>query len=130
MEEKMKTIQKSIKDLKAKFKSTKNIKKFPDISNWNTKNVTNMSGMFNFCENIENLPDISKWDTSRVTNMNKMFSNCTKLSSLPDIGKWNTSNLKEYNYTNNQGNNTIHLASNRIRPSISFYYLYRLFSLR
>ena len=40
MEEKMKTIQKSIKDLKAKFKSTKNIKKFPTQKNILTMETT------------------------------------------------------------------------------------------
>ena len=40
LEEKMKTIQKSIKDLKAKFKSTKNIKKFQNQKNFLTVDTT------------------------------------------------------------------------------------------
>ena len=40
LEEKMKTIQKSIKDLKAKFKSTKNIKKFQTQKNYLTVETT------------------------------------------------------------------------------------------
>ena len=47
-----------------------------DISNWNTKNVTNMSNMFYDCSSLNNLPDISKWDTKNVTNMIGMFSGC------------------------------------------------------
>ena len=40
LEEKMKTIQKSIKDLKAKFKSTKNLKKFQHQKNFLTVDTT------------------------------------------------------------------------------------------
>ena len=40
LEEKMKTIQKSIKDLKAKFKSTKNLKKFQHQKNFLTVETT------------------------------------------------------------------------------------------
>jgi len=59
----------------------------PDISKWDTSNVKNMSYMFS---NYYNLPDISKWDTSNVTNMNGMFYGC---KNTPDISKWNTSNV-------------------------------------
>ena len=44
-----------------------------------------MTGMFCKCTNLSNLPDISKWDTSNVTKMSFMFSKCSKLTSLPDI---------------------------------------------
>ena len=44
------------------------------------------------------LPDISKWNTNNVTNMRYMFYNCSSLSSLPDISKWNTNNVKYMNY--------------------------------
>jgi len=59
----------------------------PDISKWNTSNVNNMSYMFYKCNNI---PDISKWNTSNVTNMSYMFCGC---ENIPDISKWNTSNV-------------------------------------
>ena len=52
------------------------LKNLPDISKWDTKNVTNMSGMFSWCESLNNLPDISKWDTKNVTNMSDMFYGC------------------------------------------------------
>ena len=45
----------------------------PDISKWNTNNVTNMSYMFDYCESLISLPDISKWNTSNVTDMNSML---------------------------------------------------------
>ena len=50
----------------------------PDISNWNTQNVTNMSHMFFDCKSLLYLPDISKWNTINVTNIEKMFDCCNK----------------------------------------------------
>ena len=44
-----------------------------------------MSGMFNRCDELSSLPDISKWDSKNITNINEMFSSCNKLFSLPDI---------------------------------------------
>jgi surface protein len=52
-----------------------------------------MSGMFYDCSSLLSLPDISKWDTSNVSDMSCMFSGCKQLLSLPDISKWNTSNV-------------------------------------
>jgi surface protein len=51
--------------------------------------------MFSDCELLSSLPDISKWNTQNVTNLNRMFSNCISLSSLPDIAKWNIQNVTE-----------------------------------
>ena len=75
------------------FKGCDKLISLPDISNWDTKNVTNMSGMFCMCNLLSSLPDISNWDTKNVTKMIGMFYNCYKLSSLPDISKWNTKNV-------------------------------------
>ena len=36
-------------------------------------NVTNMIWLFRGCNSISSLPDISKWNTSNVTNMSGMF---------------------------------------------------------
>ena len=47
-----------------------------------------MSDMFYNCSSLSSLPDISKWDTKNITNMSCMFYNCSSLSSLPDISKW------------------------------------------
>ena len=65
----------------------------PDISEWDTSNVSNMSGMFYDCSSLLSLPDISKWDTSNVSDMSCMFSGCKSLLSLPDISRWNVSNV-------------------------------------
>ena len=47
-----------------------------------------MCYMFSCCFSLNSLPDISKWDTKNVTNMSCMFYNCYSLKSLPDISKW------------------------------------------
>ena len=75
----------------------------PDISKWNTTNVTDMSSMFNKGyvikqSSLSSLPNISKWNTSNVFNMSHMFSCCLSLTSLPDISKWNTFNVLSFNF--------------------------------
>ena len=47
-----------------------------------------MSHMFYGCSSLVSLPDLSKWNTANVTNMNSMFSDCSSLKSFPDISKW------------------------------------------
>ena len=54
-----------------------------------------MHKMFSECSSLISLPDISKWNTNNVTDMNGMFSRCSSLKSLPDISKWNTNNVKK-----------------------------------
>ena len=44
----------------------------PDVSKWNTSNVTDMDCMF--CEATNANPDVSKWDTSNVNLWNTLFS--------------------------------------------------------
>ena len=56
------------------FSECKTLISLPDISNWNTENVTDMSNMFNECSSLITLSDISKWNTENVTNMSSMFS--------------------------------------------------------
>ena len=55
-----------------------------------------MSGIFYWCSSIS-LPDISKWNTINVTDMSYIFYNCRALSFLPDISKWNTNNVANMN---------------------------------
>jgi len=49
--------------------------------------------MFEGCLSLSSLPDISLWNTNNVTDMSYMFEGCSLLSSLPDISKWNTNNV-------------------------------------
>ena len=51
-----------------------------------------MIQIFFGCSSLISLPDISKWNTNNVTNMEGLFANCSSLISLPDISKWNTNN--------------------------------------
>ena len=51
----------------------------PDISKWNTANVTNMSCMFYNCTSLLSLPDLMEWDISKVEDKKTMFTNCEKL---------------------------------------------------
>ena len=64
----------------------------PDISKWNTKNVTSLSHMF-YKSPLTIMPDMSKWDTSNVKNMKAMFSECEYICELPNISNWNTSKV-------------------------------------
>ena len=70
----------------------------PDISNWNTQNVTDMSEMLYECSSLISLPDISNWNTQNVTDMSNMFFGCSSLSSLPDISIWNTKCVIDMSY--------------------------------
>lgn len=60
-----------------------------DLSNFDTRNVTNMMGMF--YGNPYGKIIVSSFNTARVTNMMGMFAN-TYLSSL-NVGNFNTSNV-------------------------------------
>ena len=55
------------------FSYCSSLSSLPDISKWNTSNVTGMSGMFFGCSSLSSLPDISKWDINIVTDMSEMF---------------------------------------------------------
>ena len=63
-----------------------------NFSNFYTKNVINMSNMFYGCSSLTNL-DLSNFDTKNVTNMNKMFCDCVSLISL-DLSNFHTPNVK------------------------------------
>ena len=49
-----------------------------NLSNFDTKNVTNMRGMFSGCSSITNL-NLSNFDTKNVTDMSCMFDGCKSL---------------------------------------------------
>ena len=51
--------------------------------------------MFSDCSSLKSLPDISKWNTINVTNMKEIFSSCTSLRVLPDLSKWKTLNVND-----------------------------------
>ena len=55
-----------------------------------------MHSLFSECKSLKSLPDISKWNTYNVTDMSSMLFKCESLISLPDISKWNIKNLKKH----------------------------------
>ena len=91
------------------FNGCSSLISLPDISKWNTKNISGnhkmlygnsstnsiisdnykeyplendtggMNGIFGGCSSLKSLPDISKWDTKNVTNMDSMFNGCSSL---------------------------------------------------
>ena len=85
----------NVTDMSKIFDGCSSLSSLPNISKWNTNNVTNMNGMFAGCALLSSLPNISKWKTNNVTNMSKMFYGCSSLSSLPEISKWNTNNVTD-----------------------------------
>jgi surface protein len=70
------------------FSGCNSLTLLPDLSKWNTSNVTNMSYMFSACNSLISLPDISKWNINNATNMSYMFDRCISLISIPDLSKW------------------------------------------
>ena len=77
------------------FNGCSSLGSLPDISKWNTKNVTNMEYMFNGCSSLVSLPDISKWNIKNIKDMSNMFFGCFSLSSFPNLSKWN---INEYDF--------------------------------
>lgn len=60
----------------------------PNVSKWNTSNITNMNSMFGLSGFNQPLND---WDVSSVTTMNAMFSMASQFDQ--PLEKWNTSNV-------------------------------------
>ena len=52
-----------------------------DLSNLNTRNVTDLSRLFNSCENLKRV-NLSGFNTSKVNDMFAMFSYCDKLEEI------------------------------------------------
>lgn len=61
----------------------------PNISKWDTSNVTNMSAMFFGASSFNQ--SLNDWNVSNVTTMTKMFSGASKFNQPLD--KWKTGNV-------------------------------------
>ena len=66
-----------------------------DLSNFNTRNITDMSSMFFFCGNLS-LLNLNNFNTSNAIFMGYMFYYCDKLTSL-DLSSFNTGNVTNMN---------------------------------
>ena len=67
-----------------------------DLSNFNTKNVTNMSHMFGGCNSLTNL-NLFNFNTQKVTNMHRMFLCCYLLRNL-NLSTFNTQNVTDMSF--------------------------------
>ena len=67
-----------------------------DLSNFNTKNVTNMRWMFFDCLSLTNI-NLSNFNTNNVTDMAFMFDGCSSLTNI-DLSNFNTNNVADMGY--------------------------------
>ena len=84
----------NVSDLSYIFQGCSDLSPKSDFSNLDTTYCIKMQFLFYDCK-FEELPDISKFNTCNVTRMGMMFSDCSSLKSLPDISNWNTSKVRE-----------------------------------
>ena len=68
-----------------------------DLSDWDTKNITNMNAMFHGCDNLTSIEGLNNFNTSNVTNMNHMFYYCLSLTSI-DVSSFDTSKVTDMAY--------------------------------
>ena len=80
----------NVTDMKYMFSGCSTLEKL-DLSSFNTANVTKMFGMFYGCSNLSEL-DLSKFDTKNVKSMPYMFYNCKQLANL-NLSSFNTANV-------------------------------------
>ena len=85
----------SVTDMSFLFSECFNLKKIPDLSNWNVSNVTNMNSLFEGCKELLKIEGIQNWDVSNVKTMDSFFKGCKKLNDLPDISLWNMSSVTD-----------------------------------
>ena len=75
------------------FSNCTNLRVLPNISNWNTKNLTKTVDMFSNCPLITLIPDLSKWNIRSVVDISGMFENCCSLQNLDFLAKWDAKNI-------------------------------------
>lgn len=80
------SIPKTVTNLSYCFKSSNNFNS-PNVTSWDTSNVTTMQEMFFGCSSFNQ--NISGWNTSKVTDFRSMFRSCSSFNQ--PIGSWNTS---------------------------------------
>ena len=67
-----------------------------NVSNFDTKNVTNMKSMFYGCINLTTL-ELSNFDTKNVTNMGWMFLGCNSLITL-NVSNFDTQKVADMSF--------------------------------
>ncbi len=87
----------NITDMDHLFGNSTGLKTVGDLSHWDTSNVTDMSGMFMNYNGLNGvIGDLSHWDTSNVRAMSSMFQNCNGV--IGDLSHWDTSNVTDMSY--------------------------------
>ena len=81
----------NLKDVSNLFKGCKSLVSL-DMSNLDTKNVTNMEYMSYGCSSLKTIK--LNFNTENVKFMNNMFSYCFSLSSI-DLSNFNTKNVND-----------------------------------
>ena len=81
-----------VTDMRGMFSVCNNLTDL-DLSKFNNEKVSDMSGMFSGCIGLNNL-NLSAFDTKKVTNMSRMFKDCTGLTCL-DLSGFNTGNVTD-----------------------------------
>lgn len=67
-----------------------------DVSNLDTRNITDMRSLFSGSFKLKTVGDLSHWDTSNVRNMSFMFDNYKGV--IGDLSHWNVSNVRDMSY--------------------------------
>ena len=86
--------------MEAMFQECKELESL-DLSNFNTKNVTNMGCLFNKCHKLKQIIGINKLNTSEVIDMGGMFQECHELEYL-DLSNFNTDNVTNMRFMFNK----------------------------
>ena len=84
----------NITDMDSLFDGSTGLKTVGNLSHWDTSNVTDMANMFEDYKGV--IGDLSYWDTSNVTDMAGMF--CNYKGVIGDLSHWDTSNVTNMAY--------------------------------
>ena len=95
-----------------------------DLSNFNTKNISNMRCMFSGCISLTNL-NLSNFNTNNVINMRCMFRGCSSLTYL-DLTCFNTNNVTDMGYMFSECSSLInlHLSNFNTEKVIDMGYMF------
>ena len=63
-----------------------------DVSNLDTRNITDMGGLFDYSPKLKTVGDLSHWNVSNVRNMSNMFGSYNGV--IGDLSHWNVSNVR------------------------------------
>ena len=83
---------KNVTDISFMFSNCKALTTL-DLSSFNTQNVDDMEGIFDGCSALKTL-DLSNFDTRNVELMREMFEDCSALTTL-DVSNFDTQNVRD-----------------------------------